>query len=210
MRVASFNVSWRAGAAAFLVVGLSTAAPDARAQQDRVTVAGRMASSIDRSDLYGVLVAIPALRIRARSDSAGLFRLAGVKTGTYDITFRRIGYHRVARTIDVSASKGVFDLGTFLLAPTAVQLEDVIVSATGDRYRRLESRRRAATGESEALRDYRWHRGETRTVGRGGGSLPEVHSEVGSTATQCASEARRGLRAHRSDGAGSRGVRGPF
>jgi hypothetical protein len=62
-----------------------------------------------------------------------------VKAGTYDITFRRIGYHRVARTIDVGASMGVFDLGTFLLAPTAVQLEDVIVSATGDRYRRLES-----------------------------------------------------------------------
>ncbi len=139
MRVASFNVSLRAGAAALLVVGLSAAAPDARAQQDRVTVVGRMASSVDGSNVYGVLVAIPALRLRARSDSTGLFRLDGVKAGTYDITFRRIGYRRVARSIEVDASRGVFDLGTFLLAPTAVQLEDVIVSATGDRYRRLES-----------------------------------------------------------------------
>ena len=91
MRVASFNVSLRAGAAALLVVGLSAAAPDARAQQDRVTVVGRMASSVDGSNVYGVLVAIPALRLRARSDSAGLFRLAGVTAGTYDITFRWIG-----------------------------------------------------------------------------------------------------------------------
>ena len=139
MRVASLNVSLRAGAAALLVAGLSVAAPDARAQENRVTVVGRMASSVDRSDVYGVLVAIPALRLRARSDSAGLFRLVGVKTGTYDITFRRIGYHRVSRSIEVNASTGLFDLGTFLFAPSAIQLDAVTVSATGDRYRRLES-----------------------------------------------------------------------
>lgn len=139
MRVSSLNVSLRAGAAALLLVGLSAAAPDARAQQNRVTVVGRMASSVDGSDVYGVLVAIPGLRLRARSDSAGLFRLDGVRVGTYDLTFRRIGYHRGARSIRVEAATGVFDLGTFLLAPSAVQLEDVIVSATGDRYQRLEA-----------------------------------------------------------------------
>lgn len=139
MRVSSLNVSLRAGAAALLLIGLSAAAPDARAQQNRVTVVGRMASSVDGSDVYGVLVAIPGLRLRARSDSAGLFRLDGVRVGTYDLTFRRIGYHRGARSIRVEAATGVFDLGTFLLAPSAVQLEDVIVSAPGDRYQRLEA-----------------------------------------------------------------------
>ena len=139
MRVSSLNVSLRAGAAALLVVGLAAAAPEARAQQDRVTVVGRTASSIDGSDVYGVLVAIPALRIKARTDSAGLFRLAGVRTGTYDITFHRIGFHRLARTIDVEASAGLFDLGTFLIPPTATQLENLVVSATADRYSRLEA-----------------------------------------------------------------------
>ena len=139
MRVSSLNVSLRAGAAALLVVGLSAAAPDARAQQNRVTLAGRMASSVDGSDVYGVLVAIPALRLRARSDSAGLFWLAGVTAGTYDITFRRIGFLRLARTIEVEASTGLFDLGTFLIPPNATRLEDLVVSATADRYSRLEA-----------------------------------------------------------------------
>ena len=139
MRVASLNVSLRAGAAALLVVALSAAAQDARAHQNQVTVVGRMASAVDSSDVYGVLVAIPALRLKARTDSAGLFRLAGVRTGTYDITFRRIGFHRLARTIEVEASAGLFDLGTFLIPPSAAQLEDLVVSATADRYSRLEA-----------------------------------------------------------------------
>ena len=139
MRVSSLNVSLRAGAAALLVVGLSAAAQDARAQQHGVTVVGRMASAVDGSDVYGVLVAIPALRLKARTDSAGLFRLAGVRAGTYDITFRRIGFHRLARTIEVEASAGLFDLGTFLIPPSATQLEDLVVSATADRYSRLEA-----------------------------------------------------------------------
>ncbi len=139
MRVSSLSVSLRTGAAALLVVGLSLAAQDARAQQDRVTVVGRMASSVDGSDVYGVLVAIPALRLKARTDSAGLFRLAGVRAGTYDITFHRIGFHRLARTIDVEASTGLFDLGTFLIPPNATRLEDLVVSATADRYSRLEA-----------------------------------------------------------------------
>lgn len=137
MRISSLNVSLRAGATALLMVALSAAAPDARAQQNGVTVVGRMASAVDGSDVYGVLVAIPALRIKARTDSAGLFRLGGVTAGTYDLTFHRIGFRRLARTIDVEASVGLFDLGTFLIPPAAVQLEGLVVSATADRYSRL-------------------------------------------------------------------------
>ena len=162
MRVSSLNVSLRAGAAALLVVALSAAAQDARAQQDGVTVVGRMASAVDGSDVYGVLVAIPALRLKVRTDSAGLFQLGGVRAGTYDITFHRIGFHRLARTIDVEASWGLFDLGTFLIPPVAMQLENLVVSATADRYSRLVgagfyARRQAGFGAFADIDDIeRW------------------------------------------------------
>jgi hypothetical protein len=110
----------------------------AAAQDGPVILAGRIASSVDGIDVEGVLVSIPTLRKRAWTDAAGVFRLEGIRQGTHQLTFRRIGYHRGARSVNVQAESGLFDLGTFLIAPAAVQLDDVVVSATADRYRRLE------------------------------------------------------------------------
>ena len=135
-----YGRGWAPASVLIVLVGLLLAPRDARSQERGVTVAGRVASSVDRRDVVGVMVAIPDLRFRSLTDSLGVFRLVDVPAGTHDVTFRRIGYYRASRKIRVGseAPDGLFDLGTFLIAPVAAQIEDVIVSATTDRYRRLE------------------------------------------------------------------------
>jgi len=112
----------------------------------------------------GVEITLPFLQKRAVSDSAGKFRLEGVKPGTYDVRARKIGYAPQIKTVEVDKSGGI---ATFELLPRMATLPVAISTASrgglsgtvGDTgYRAIAHARVRILGKSD--------RGETDSLGQ--------------------------------------------
>ena len=73
----------------------------------------------------GVDVMIVALRSHARSDSAGVFRFAGVPTGKKEIRFRRFGFE--PKSMDAVVALGETLALAIVLTPFATEIEGMTV-----------------------------------------------------------------------------------
>ncbi|MCH8925404.1 MAG: carboxypeptidase regulatory-like domain-containing protein, partial [Proteobacteria bacterium] len=123
---------------AWLVTALFVVSPPLHAWQSETAVIGKLIAAGDRTPIEGMLVEIIALRISARSDGDGAFRLVGVSPGTWVLTIQRIGFGQHSQTITVPATPSPFDLGTMTFTASPTQLADVVVEAR-QRSLRLES-----------------------------------------------------------------------
>jgi len=107
---------------AAVVIGLSV--PVSLAAQARVH--GTVRDSADATPLALVDVLIDGIRVSARTDASGRYSLE-VPLGSHTIRFRRVGYHPVARSINLTTPDLVrLDL---TLQSQAVRLDSVSVEA---------------------------------------------------------------------------------
>jgi len=108
----------------------------AAAQAGGGTVTGVVTMMGSARPLAGVSVVLGDAAQTATSDSAGRYRIAGIPSGDHVLTARRIGFGSAsARITVVAGTEATVDVQ--LLASTAVQLEEVRVTADAPRSGKL-------------------------------------------------------------------------
>lgn len=130
MRSVSSNSIWQPLALAGLAV-LVAAAP-AVAQQG--SVSGRVVDAQSAQPLSGAQVFIPDTEHGTLTGEDGRFRLSGVPAGEYPLRARILGYRRATRTVEIPAGGTV--TVNFSLQVSAVSLDEVVVTATGQQRNR--------------------------------------------------------------------------
>lgn len=105
-----FVVACAAGLTATLA-GVAVAQP--------ATLRGRVVTDSAERPIAGVVIAIDALKIEARSDSLGNFVLPGIPPGTHFVSTRRIGYAALATRMRFDAGRTVE--ADLLLSPSEAQ-----------------------------------------------------------------------------------------
>lgn len=95
------------------------------AQTPGGTITGRVVDSTSRQPLTGVTVLVEGTRLGTVTGGDGLFRLNGVPEGSQSVRARRIGYNTQLRSVSVGT--GATATVEFVLAPSASQLDQVVV-----------------------------------------------------------------------------------
>jgi TonB-dependent SusC/RagA subfamily outer membrane receptor len=111
-----------------LMLVAAVVAPGMLAAQATGTVSGKVTDAATGQGLGDAQVLIVGTRIGAVTSGSGEFTLSGVPTGPRTVTFRRIGYTPVSRTVTITAG------GTVTLTPalraSGVNLSEVVVTGT--------------------------------------------------------------------------------
>lgn len=118
-----------------LVAGLAaTPAAVAAAQQGIIT--GRVIDRASTAPISDANISLLGTQRVVRTTDDGRYRMAGVAPGAYTVRVNRLGY--AAMTLPVTVASGEVTLD-FRLEPTAVTIDEVVVSATGTSERKRES-----------------------------------------------------------------------
>jgi TonB-linked SusC/RagA family outer membrane protein len=103
------------------------------AAQERGSVAGVVVEAATQRPLPGVQVTVAGTQIGTLTNQEGRFILMNVPAGTRDIRVTRIGYAQSTQQVTVVAGETV--TANFSLAESAVPLEGIVVTATGETQR---------------------------------------------------------------------------
>ncbi|HEY7232585.1 MAG TPA: SusC/RagA family TonB-linked outer membrane protein [Gemmatimonadaceae bacterium] len=109
----------------------------ANAQQQRPAIVGRVTERGSNSPIPDANVVIVGMQRGARTDENGSYRIADLAPGTYTLRVTRLGYSASARQITVAAAGNA--TVDFLLQSSAVQIDQVVVTATGATERKREN-----------------------------------------------------------------------
>ncbi|MGQ0539041.1 MAG: SusC/RagA family TonB-linked outer membrane protein [Gemmatimonadaceae bacterium] len=132
------------------VLVLGTIVPStAFAQGATGVVAGRVTDGATRLPVPEAQVFIAGTVRGTRTNEQGEYRIVQVSPGAYTLRVIRIGYSQATASVNVQA--GQTATNNFVLNPAAVQIDQVVVTATGETQRRRESGAATATITSEAL-----------------------------------------------------------
>ena len=113
------------------------------------TITGRVLDRQSQRPLDGVQIRVVGTPRGAQTDQTGTYRIVGVPAGSVTIVSQRIGYGPVTRTVVVPASGSVTQ--DFTLAVSATQLDQVIVTATGETQRKRETGNSIASIDTSTL-----------------------------------------------------------
>lgn len=127
---------------ALCAVGLVPVAARAQGATTGV-IAGRVVDAASQQPLAGATVVIAGTTRGTIATGDGTFRIVGVTPGTVQVRAQRIGYAPSTQTATVTPG-GTATLN-FALAATAVQLDVVVTSATGESVRKRERGDNAST-----------------------------------------------------------------
>jgi hypothetical protein len=147
---------------AAFVIAISVAAP-LRAQGRPVPLRGRpdtaaaimargtidgFVSDTGLAPLHAAFFSIVGTNVRIGTGPNGRFRVSKIPVGRYLVVVRRVGYHPISATIDVSAAD-TLRLAYTLEKLSATELDPVVVTerAPALRLREFEARRRAGIGQ---------------------------------------------------------------
>jgi TonB-linked SusC/RagA family outer membrane protein len=109
-----------------------------RAQQpDQGTITGKIVEVNSQRPLSDVQVRVLGTQRGAITNDQGDYRIAGVALGSATLRAQRIGYAPVQQSVTVTAGAPV--TANFVLSPTAIQIDEVVVTATGESQRKRES-----------------------------------------------------------------------
>lgn len=120
------------GRAALAAAVLVAVAGPVHAQQG--TISGTVVDGQDLSPVGGAQVFLPEADLGTLTDDDGSFRITGVPAGQHTVRVRLLGYRPADQTVDVPA--GGTATVDFRLQVTAVSLEEVVVTATGEQRNR--------------------------------------------------------------------------
>ncbi|WP_149275926.1 TonB-dependent receptor [Pareuzebyella sediminis] len=86
---------------------------------------GTLSETGTNAPLFGVDVYFPQLEKGAMSDEKGMFRITNLPTGSYKIIASYIGFKTYSTTVNIAKGNNTL---TISLAPSAIEMEEVIVS----------------------------------------------------------------------------------
>lgn len=113
------------------------------AQQTEGSVTGKIVEANTQRPLGDVQVRILGTQRGAITNDQGEFRINGIAPGTVTIRAQRIGYSPDQQSVAITA--GAVATANFMLSPTAIQIDEVVVTATGESQRKRESGNTIAT-----------------------------------------------------------------
>ncbi|MGH7577964.1 MAG: SusC/RagA family TonB-linked outer membrane protein [Longimicrobiales bacterium] len=119
-----------------LLSGVVVAIPTPVAGQERGTVSGTVVDEETQSPLVGVQVTIVGTNIDAVTNQDGRYIISNAPVGSRQVRAVRLGYGVASQTVTVSADAPV--TADFALAQSAIALEGLMVSVTGQTQRRRE------------------------------------------------------------------------
>src|SRR4051812_39974051 len=106
------------------------------AAQQQGSVVGRVTERASGQNIADATVLIVNTQRGSRTGEDGRYRIANVPAGTYQVRVNRIGYAAVTQNVTVTTGDATLD---FRLEPTAVTIDEVVVSATGTAERKREN-----------------------------------------------------------------------
>src|SRR5712692_7301361 len=115
-----------------VLVALCGLGTQAIAQQ--ATIGGRVTDQRTGQPIAGATVSIPAINVSTRTDQSGHYQLSAAP-GTVNLRVVFIGYGAQTRAVTLAA--GGTQTADFPLAPAALQLQEIVITATGAQ-RKLE------------------------------------------------------------------------
>jgi TonB-linked SusC/RagA family outer membrane protein len=98
------------------------------------SIEGRVTDRESGRPLAGVVIEIPDVGRSVMTDGDGRFRFDAVPAGTVTVRVQQFGYRGVEREVTVASGETV--QASFQLAPTVIELEQVVAVAYGERTRR--------------------------------------------------------------------------
>ncbi|HZI22680.1 MAG TPA: TonB-dependent receptor [Gemmatimonadales bacterium] len=122
------RILWRVPATVVALVASGTRG--VAAQQPAGSIAGRVVDQATQHGVVGVQIYLAGSTRRAFSDQKGEFRFDNVPAGPVEVRARMIGYATASRQVTVAA--GDTARADIALTATAVALEEVVVTATGE------------------------------------------------------------------------------
>ena len=123
---------------ALLSLALTAAGSGVAAQSTNSgIVTGRVVSRVGEQPIVGVNVVIVGTQRGARTDESGVYRIAGAQPGAVQVRVYRIGFESQTREVTVVADQST--TADFALGATAIQLDEVTVTATGEQQRVREN-----------------------------------------------------------------------
>ena len=105
-----------------------TGAANTATAQSAGSITGIVTDAVSGQPIEAVQVSVPELGIGVQSLAEGRFVLVGVPAGTYEVRAEIIGHLAASESVVVPADGAVF-VG-FRLHPTALQLQEVVVTGT--------------------------------------------------------------------------------
>ncbi len=125
----------RSSLAWMTVTGLALALLAAPAAgQDRGVVTGQVTDASTGAPLVGAQVVVEGTTIGGLTANNGRFRIQSVPVGTRQIRVILIGYGPVTETVQVTA--GETSVTNFEMSPSAIALDEVVVTAVGNQRKR--------------------------------------------------------------------------
>ncbi|HKJ92998.1 MAG TPA: carboxypeptidase-like regulatory domain-containing protein, partial [Longimicrobiales bacterium] len=118
--------SW--GLVAVLLSGLA-APPSLAAQQATGTIRGQVTDAATARPISGTQVYIPGTGHGTITNAQGAFLLTGVPAGTVTLRVEMLGYGPMSQEVTVAAAQTA--VANFNLSQTAVALDELVVTATG-------------------------------------------------------------------------------
>src|SRR5205823_5493019 len=113
-------------------------------------ISGTVTDAGSGQPLSAVRVLVAGTVLQGTTDLHGAYRIANVPAGQVTISVRRIAYRAVEKTFTLAA--GQESTQNFALTPSAVTLEEVVVTGTaGDQRRKAQGAQVAEISVSDVL-----------------------------------------------------------
>lgn len=103
--------------------------------QEGGAIAGRVTDAETGQPLAGVTITVRGTQFRAVSNAEGQYRITDVPAGTYDVNATQIGRNPGSQTVTVAGETATAD---FSMATSAIALEGLVATATGEQQRARE------------------------------------------------------------------------
>ncbi|CAN5277872.1 TonB-dependent receptor [soil metagenome] len=115
-----------------LLVALLVAvtAPAALVAQERGTIVGRVTDQATGRPIVGAQVIVGQSAVGNRTGTDGRYQIQGVPVGRVDLRVSMVGYGGASRSMTVAAGQTV--TADFILTPSALELGELVVTATGE------------------------------------------------------------------------------
>jgi TonB-dependent SusC/RagA subfamily outer membrane receptor len=126
---------WKGLLTAFGCAVVFASATDA--QQQRPAIVGRVTERGSNTPIADANVILAGTQRGARTDDNGAFRLTDLVAGTYAVRVTRLGYSAATKQVTVGESGNT--TVDFVLQSSAVQIDQVVVTATGATERKREN-----------------------------------------------------------------------